>query len=284
MNLAVPQLYALEQLSTGHTWIHRLHPVVKLVAAIVFIVTTASFDRYALGRLIPFLFYPTILMAFSATPYRLLLKRLALALPFCLLAGLANLFIDQTAALSIGGMNISYGLVSFCVILLRTYLCVMAVFILIAVTPFGDIAQAMRRIHIPDIFVIIFEMIYRYIGVLVDEAYSMYLAYALRSSGSKGIALKDMGSFLGQLLLRSFDRAERVYNAMKCRGYGQRSDGKNRPQTGGSERTQMTGKSRRPMAGTDILFLAVIIVFCLVFRFFDMNRLLSGLIGGLIYG
>jgi cobalt/nickel transport system permease protein len=28
-----------------------------------------------------------------------------------------------------------------------------------------------------------------------------------------------MGSFLGQLLLRSVDRAERVYRAMKCRGF-----------------------------------------------------------------
>jgi cobalt/nickel transport system permease protein len=31
--------------------------------------------------------------------------------------------------------------------------------------------------------------------------------------------MRDMGSFAGQLLLRSVDRAERVYRAMKARGY-----------------------------------------------------------------
>lgn len=31
--------------------------------------------------------------------------------------------------------------------------------------------------------------------------------------------MKDMGIFVGQLLLKSFDRAESIYVAMKCRGY-----------------------------------------------------------------
>lgn len=64
-------------------------------------------------------------------------------------------------------------------------------------------------------------MIYRYIGVLVEEASTMITAYRLRNPGYKWPYIKHMGSFVGHLFLRSFDRAQRVYNAMKCRGYGE---------------------------------------------------------------
>jgi cobalt/nickel transport system permease protein len=47
----------------------------------------------------------------------------------------------------------------------------------------------------------------------------MVKAYHLRSVKPKGIQMKDMGSFVGQLLLRSISKAERVYQAMKLRGF-----------------------------------------------------------------
>ena len=55
--------------------------------------------------------------------------------------------------------------------------------------------------------------------MLLNEAVSMHTAYTLRTDNQKGIKMRDMGSFLGQLLLRSTDRAEQVYYAMKCRGF-----------------------------------------------------------------
>ncbi len=62
----------------------------------------------------------------------------------------------------------------------------------------------------PDIFVTLFEMTYRYIAVLMGEASSMYTAYMLRSTERKGLQMRHMGSFVGQLFIRSYDRAERV--------------------------------------------------------------------------
>ncbi len=44
-------------------------------------------------------------------------------------------------------------------------------------------------------------------------------AYALRAPGQKGIQFRAWGSFLGQLLLRSMDRAEELYASMLLRGY-----------------------------------------------------------------
>jgi len=251
----VHELYALEDLSHGDTVVHRLHPSVKLIASAVFIITVVSFDRYAFGQLVPLVFFPTLLMALSETPYSMLLKRFLLALPFCLFAGVTNVIFDTAAAFTVSGIIVSYGVVSFCTIMFRAYLCVMAVLILVSVTPFSELTGELRRFRVPGIFVVMFEMTYRYIGVLFGEAYSMYLAYTIRSTNAKGIAIKDMGSFVGQLLLRSFDRAERIYSSMKCRGYTFR----------------VIPRSRRRIELKDCVFLTVVCVLCATVRFVDIG-------------
>lgn len=265
MKNKVQELYALEQLSGGNTFVHKIHPMVKLLATAVFIVVVVSFDRYAFGRLIPYVFFPTLLMAFSETPYSMLIKRFLIALPFGLFAGITNVIYDRASAFAVGCVTVSFGVVSLFTILFRTYLCVMAVLVLVSVTPFTEITNSMRRLRVPSLFVINFEMIYRYIGVLFEEAYSMYIAYSLRSTNKKGIEIKDMGSFVGQLLLRSFDRADRVYNAMKCRGYALKSIVRN----------------DKKLTRGDWVFFAVICLFCITFRFIDANTILAGILGGL---
>ena len=44
-------------------------------------------------------------------------------------------------------------------------------------------------------------------------------AYSLRAPGQKGVHYKVWGTMLGQLLLRSMDRAQTVYDSMRMRGY-----------------------------------------------------------------
>lgn len=263
MKSKIQELYSLEQLAGGGTFVHRLHPIAKVLSAAIFIATVVSFDRYALGRLVPYVFYPALLMAFSETPHSMLLKRFLAALPFCLLAGISNAVLDRAPALLVGGVTLSFGMVSFFTILLRTYLCVMAVLILVATTPFAELTGAMRSLRMPRIFVTMFEMTYRYIGVLLEEAHSMYVAYALRSAGVKGVAMRDMPGFAGHLLLRSFDRADRVYNAMKCRGYALRD----MPLSG------------RKLTRADLAFLAVNGSLCVALRLVDVNALITAFMG-----
>ena len=216
----VHELYVLEGLSDRDTLIHRLHPRAKLIITFVYIVLAVSFNRYDILGEVPFFLYTAIVCALAELPARILHKRFLIALPFCAFVGLTNLFLDRNIAFVIGETEITYGLLSLIAIVLRTYLCVMAVFILIATTPFPSLTRELRRIRVPKIFVILIEMIYRYIGVLIDESASMTMAYKLRSVNTKSIAMKDMGPFAGQLVLRSFDRGERVYAAMACRGFG----------------------------------------------------------------
>ena len=259
-------IYSIEQLSGKSTSIHRLHPAAKLVSAFVYIVTVVSFHRYAFLQLIPYVFYPTIMMALSETPYSLLHKRAALALPFCMLAGISSLILDTATAFRIGSLSVSYGVLAFFCVLLKTYLCVMAVLLLVATTPFARLTDTFRALCIPSVFISVFEMTYRYIGTLLLEAGSLYTAYRLRGGNRRGVDIRHMGSFVGQLLLKSIDRSERVYNAMQCRGYALHAS---------------RGMIRRISAG-DWIYMGGIAAAIIFFRLFDITTQWNTLIGGLL--
>ena len=54
---------------------------------------------------------------------------------------------------------------------------------------------------------------------MLEEVTVMTEAYSLRAPGQKGIHISAWGSFLGQLLMRSMDRAEELYGSMVLRGF-----------------------------------------------------------------
>jgi cobalt/nickel transport system permease protein len=257
------ELYSLEGLSSREGIIHRLHPGVKILGTVVFMVMVISFDRYSLSRLLPFLLYPSILIALADLPLALLLRRCAVALPFCLFAGISNLFLERETAFRLGPLSVSLGFISLCTLLLRTLLCVAAVLILIATTPWARLSAQLRRFRVPAIFVTLLEISYRYITVLLEEAGNMYTAYRLRGNGARGIALCHAGSFAGSLFLRCADRAERIYAAMKCRGYS----------------PEAVPSFPHPLARGDVLFFTLVSLGCLLFRFQDIPALAGRLIG-----
>ena len=250
----VRELRAMDTLAAKRTVIHRLHPLTKLASSLVFIVAVASFGRYECLRLAPYLVYPFVFMALSESPYKILLRRLLIALPFCLFAGISNAILDRAAAFSLSGVAVSYGVVSLATILLKMYLCVMAALLLVATTPFTELTAQLRRLRVPSFFVMIFEMTYRYIGVLPEEVHSMQTAYRLRSGTKKALSVKHMGSFTGHLLLRGFDRAERVHTAMCCRGYSLKS----------------APPSRKRLAPSDIVTLIAVCVLSILLRMFHL--------------
>ena len=213
---------SFETLSLGATSIHRLHPLTKLLSALIYIITVVSFGKYDIIRLAPFIFFPVVVAGVAEIPYAALMPKLLTALPFCLFAGVSNLIFDRGIAFEINDIYFTYGFISMTTIIAKMLLSVSAALLLAATTPLTRLSAQLRRLRAPYAFVMSFEMTYRYIGVLLDEAHSMTTAYSLRGAGKKALDIKHMGSFAGQLLLRGFDRAERVYAAMRCRGYNLR--------------------------------------------------------------
>lgn len=140
-------------------------------------------------------------------------------MPVVCAVGLFNPFFDKRIVLYIGAVGVSGGVISMLTLMMKGIFCLMASFLLAATTSIEDICRALRQLHVPKVLTSLLLLTFRYISVLLDEAAIMTDAYRLRAPGQKGVHISAWGSFLGQLLLRSMDRATALYESMELRGY-----------------------------------------------------------------
>jgi len=209
----------LDTLAGRDTAVHRLDPRAKLVTTLVFVVTVASFDKYEISALLPFFLFPVAMIALADLPAGYLLKKLLLVSPFALFIGVLNPFLDRQTLVELGPLAISGGWVSFGSILLRFTLTVGAALILIATTSFPGVCMALEKLGTPRVFAVQLLLLYRNLFVLVDEGSRMVRARALRSFHGRGREMAVFGQMIGQLLLRTLERARRIHLAMLCRGF-----------------------------------------------------------------
>jgi cobalt/nickel transport system permease protein len=209
----------IEKLNNKQTLIHKMNPFVKIVITVLYLALILSYSQYDLNGLIIFCSYPILAILIAEIPLRDVVKKVIMTLPFILVIGVSNLFMNRIPAIKVGELVITQGMLSLLTIMLKAGLSVTIIYVLIATTENTKLMIGFRMLHIPNLFLVQFELVIRYIGVLVEEARNMYYAYRLRAPGMKGIVFRHMGEFLGQLLVKSIYRAERIYHAMKCRGY-----------------------------------------------------------------
>lgn len=246
----------LDALSYQDTPVHRLDPRVKLLTTLLFVGCVISFNKYELSRLIPFVIYPVVLVTLGNLPIAYLLKKILLALPFAFFIGIFNPLLDRAILMHLGSIGISGGWISFASIMVRFVLTVSAALILIASTGFNSVCMAMERMGAPSSFAVQLLFLYRYIFVLTDEALRMVRARSLRAFGGRGMGPRVFSYMIGQLLLRTLDRAQRIHLAMLCRGF----DGEIR--------------IMRPLkiCGRDVAFLTLCSSLFLLFRLYDIPQ------------
>jgi cobalt/nickel transport system permease protein len=209
----------MDALAAGDSPVHRLDPRVKLITTLAFIVAVVSFGRYTVWALLPFFVYPVALISAGGLSAGDLFKRALIISPLAIALGIFNPLIDRQVIFHIGPLGISGGWASLISIFLRFTLTAMATLALIASTGFNAVCDSLLRFGAPKPFVVQLLFFYRYIFVLTDEADRMDRARSLRSFGSRGMGFRAFVSLVGHLLLRTLDRAERVYRAMCCRGF-----------------------------------------------------------------
>ena len=80
---------------------------------------------------------------------------------------------------------------------------------------------ALQRLKCPKIIVQMLLFAYRYVFVFLAEMQRMDTAMSARGFVKKadGQTLRVIGNFVGTLLVRSFERTERIYKAMLSKGY-----------------------------------------------------------------
>ena len=128
------------------------------------------------------------------------------------------IFFDQNYFV-INNVRISAGVLSMITLILKGIFSVLASYLLIATTSIEKICYALRCLHVPKAIVTQIMLMYRYITVLLEEVERITQAYMLRAPGQRGIHYKAWGTLVGQLLLKSVDRANAVYESMMLRGF-----------------------------------------------------------------
>ena len=213
------ELREMDDLAAAESPVHRLNPLCKLLVTVFYIVTVVSFPKYDLSGLVVMVLYPVVLFQAAGIPVSLCFHKLRFVLPLVCAVGLVNPFLDHTPLIQLGAVTVSGGVVSMITLMLKGVFSLMASFLLIATTSIDTLCAALRMLHVPDILTTLLLLTYRYIGVMLEEVSIMTEGYALRAPGQKGIHISAWGSFLGQLLLRSMDRAEALYQSMLLRGF-----------------------------------------------------------------
>lgn len=262
----IHNVYYLEELSYKKTIIHILDPLIKLIVTIGYIVTIISFGKYDFLKLIPLVFYPIAIFAIAEIPVLKILKRVLTVMPFVIGVGIFNPIIDNELYLSVGQLNISTGWISFITLILKSSLTVLSTLLLIATTGMDKIGMALRRLKVPKIFVTQLLLTYRYISVFMEEGASILKAYHLRAPMVKGVSVKDLGSILGNMLLRTFDRAGRIYDAMVLRGF----------------RGEYELKQDNKISVKSILYLVLWSIFFILVRKFNVSEIVGYFVMGVV--
>lgn len=216
---AALELREMDDLAAMDSPMHRLSPLSKLLMTLCYIFTVVSFQKYDFSGLAVMVLFPVLGYQLSFIPVSMCFRKLRVVMPLICAVGLANPFFDKEVLLQLGGLSISGGVVSMVTLMMKGVFSLMASFLLIAATGIDGVCLALRQLHIPKLIVSLVLLTYRYISVLLDEVAVMTQSYHLRAPGQKGIQFSAWGSFLGQLLLRSMDRAQGLYDSMLLRGF-----------------------------------------------------------------
>jgi cobalt/nickel transport system permease protein len=219
INTAFLDLGYMDTLSGGDTPIHRLDPRAKLLTTFIFIIAVVSFDKYEISALVPFFVFPAAMISLGELPFYYLLRKILIVAPFAVMIGIFNPLIDRDILIKFGLLSISGGWISFFSIMMKFTLTAGSVLVLIACTGFNSVCMALEKMGAPRVFAVQLLFLYRYIFVLIDEASRMANARSLRSFDGKGKGVKVFGYFVGHLMLRTVDRAQRIHLAMLCRGF-----------------------------------------------------------------
>lgn len=80
---------------------------------------------------------------------------------------------------------------------------------------------ALQKLRCPKVFVQMLLFTYRYTYVFLEEMHRMHTSMHARGfiAGANAQTLRVYGNFVGTLLIRSFERTDRVYKAMLSKGY-----------------------------------------------------------------
>ncbi|HIH36108.1 MAG TPA: cobalt ECF transporter T component CbiQ [Methanosphaera sp.] len=227
--VSISELQQQEILSSQDSILHNIDSRIKLIVLVLIILFAVTSSNYTIFLVLEA--YLLILIYISGISLKDALMRVLLILPFGLFIAIFQPFIQPGEILySLPfGINITLEGIAFAQLLLsRLVISITSIVLFSYITPMKDIAEAFRRLHMPQEFAMIFSLFVRFLFLFYDELNTIRQAQASRcfSLSNKTPYLwkvKQMGYLFLMMFLRAYDRGEKVYESMASRGYNSES-------------------------------------------------------------
>ncbi len=213
-----------ETFAIGDSVIHHIDPRFKVVAAVVFSSLVAV--SYRFPTLLAALFAAISLTLAAHLNLKAVARRLLVVVVFLVLLWiLLPLTFEGNALTRIGPLTVSRpGVILAAQISLKSVAILLAFIALITSMNFTTFGHALDRLHLSGKFVHLLLMTYRYIFVIEQEYQRMLRAAKIRGFRPRASlhTYKTFAYFVAMLFVRAASRADRVYRAMRCRGFNGR--------------------------------------------------------------
>ena len=216
----------IDRYSDIGSFIHRLDPRVKIISTVFLIIAVVFTKPTSFFAFLLYAFVIGILLSLSKIPRGYIFRQSLVIVPFVLMIAVFIPFFKEgevAGGYSFGTfeLNITYdGLTVLWNVLVKSYLSILCMILLISSTEFSVFLKALQKLRFPTILVMVLSFMYRYIFVIVDELMKMKQARDARAvGGSQWFRIKTVANMIGTLFIRSYERAESVYMAMRSRGF-----------------------------------------------------------------
>lgn len=225
----IEQAVFTEENARRDAFLQSFDPRLKLVLFGGLIVATSLAHNVVTVALI---YVFTLALAFlSRIPFDFFVKRVWLGIPFFagivvipslfLVPGtpLISLTVPATTIVITISLQAAMGALLF---ITRVGTSVSLAVLLVITTPWADLLKALSVLHVPEVFVLILGMTYRYIFLFLRTLDNMLLSRQSRTVGatSGGEQRQWIVASIGVLLGKSFQMSNEVYQAMLSRGFG----------------------------------------------------------------
>lgn len=211
----------IDNFASGDSLIHRLDPRIKIVVAVLFSVVVAVADRNAC--LATAVCFSLVLLLIARLSVREVFLRLVAVNVFILFLWLFLPFTYGGEELfNVGPLQASReGITYSLLITVKSNTIVVALIALLATSPIITLGHALSHLYVPKKLIHLLFFTVRYLQVLHLEYDRLRDAMKIRAfkPQSNLHTYRSLAYLIGMLLIKSFDRADRIRKAMVCRGF-----------------------------------------------------------------
>lgn len=197
----------------------------KIVAAVVFVAAVVALPQYRPWWLVAAGGVLLSVSLLARVSWRYIAIRIAIAVPVLLAIAASVPFLHGGTTVlfavpEVGWTATREGLFAGISTTGKSLLCIWTATLLIGTTDFTHLLDGLSQLRAPSVVVMLMALMYRYIFVLGHE--TMRMLRAKRSRGeppTRRYALRVGVSMVSSMLLRCFQRSERIAQAMVARGF-----------------------------------------------------------------